>query len=80
MVFQILNRLKWSGGLDSAQVDIIHRGAPGNIKTISGKSITEVRKGYVVYTNREETVIPLHRIVEVRVSGEVLWRRRPREG
>lgn len=79
MVFQTLNRLKWTGKLGSAEVVFIHRGAPGDIKTIKGNSIAEVRKGYIVYRNARETVIPLHRIVEVRLSGEVIWRRE-REG
>ena len=79
MVFQVLNRLKWTGRLGYAEVTFVHRGAPGDIKTISGKNITEVRKGYMVYSNLEETVIPLHRIVEVRVSGEVVWRKRKGE-
>ncbi len=78
MVFQVLNKLKWTGRLDSAEIVFVHRGARGDIKVISGKSIAELKKGHLVYRNRQETVIPLHRVVEVRVSGEVLWRRKPR--
>jgi uncharacterized protein (UPF0248 family) len=76
MVYNILNRLKWTGKLRNCEVVILHRGAERDRKTIKGGCITEVKKGYFLYKNREETHIPMHRILEVRVKGEVVWKRK----
>jgi uncharacterized protein (UPF0248 family) len=76
MVFQTLNRLKWVGGLRDCEIVILHRGAPGNRKTIPGSHLTEIKKSYFCYRNGRETRIPLHRILEVRLEGEAIWKRR----
>jgi uncharacterized protein (UPF0248 family) len=75
MVYRVLSRLKWVGGLEDCEVVIVHRGAPGNRKTISGKKITEVKRSYFYHRNGRDTCIPLHRILEVRVRGKVIWSR-----
>ncbi len=76
MVFQILNRLKWQGKLHEAEIIIVHRGAPENRKTIKGSGITELKKGYFYYKSKnKEIYIPLHRIIEVRQRGKILWRK-----
>ncbi len=81
MVFEVLNRLKWEGGLGECEIVIRHRGAPGDVLTIPGKSLTELKRDHFIYTNErgEETFIPLHRILEVRSGGKVLWKRKARE-
>jgi uncharacterized protein (UPF0248 family) len=76
MVFQALNKLKWTGKLDRCEVIILHRGAPGDRKTIQGSRITELKKSYFSYdSGREEVTIPLHRIREIRVDGKVVWKK-----
>jgi uncharacterized protein (UPF0248 family) len=80
MVFRVLGRLLWEGRLENAGILIIHRGAPGDIKEIAGSSITEVKRSYVtVRGSPQDTVIPLHRIVEVRVDGKQVWKRAPKK-
>lgn len=77
MVYRFLGKLFWKGGLERADIIIIHRGAPDDRKAIPGSSVTEVKSGYITYKSRynEETVIPLHRILEVRLDGRVAWKR-----
>ncbi len=80
MVFQVLNRLKWQGGLEKCEVIILHRGAPGDRKAISGSKLTGLDRHYFYYSDGgRETTIPLHRIQEVRLEGETLWKRKARE-
>jgi uncharacterized protein (UPF0248 family) len=77
MVYQVLGKLLWKGGLGKAEVVILHRGAPGNKKIIFGRDISEVKRSYFVYRNQagEETTIPIHRILEVRHEGKQVWKR-----
>jgi len=76
MVFQALNRLKWQGLLARAEITIIHRGAPGDRMLIEGSSITELKKSYFCYqSGGRETHIPLHRVVEIRLDGKLIWSR-----
>ncbi len=77
MVYRVLGKLLWKGGLPKTEIIIIHRGAPENKKTIPGRSVTEVKKSYLVYVTDvdEETTVPLHRIMEVRFDGKIVWKR-----
>jgi len=78
MVYRILGKLKWGNMLGRADVVIVHRGGPGDRKTIPGREITEVSKGRFVYVNilGEETSIPFHRVLEVRLDGKQIWKRK----
>ena len=79
MVFQALNRLKWKGGLQKCEIIILHRGAPGDRKTIHGSQVTGLDRHYFYYSGGgRETTIPLHRIQEVRLEGKSLWKRKPK--
>ena len=76
MVFQTLNRLKWTGKLDRAEVIILHRGAPNNRKTIRGSQLTEVKKGYFSFASAgRETTIPNHRVREIRLDGKIIYKK-----
>ena len=79
MVFQALNRLKWKGGLERCEIVIIHRGAPGDRKTIHGSQVTGLDRHYFYYTERSrETTIPLHRIQEIWLDEKLVWKRKPK--
>ncbi len=81
MVFGTLNRLKWNGRLSSCTVVILHRGAPGDRKTIAGGEITELKKSYFTYSSSgRECTIPLHRVIEIKAGGEIIWKRKRKEG
>jgi uncharacterized protein (UPF0248 family) len=80
MVYQVLNRLKWTKKIGDCEIIILHRGAPDDRKSISGGQITEVKRSYFSFKDAErETTIPMHRILEVRIGGRVLWKRKPKE-
>ena len=80
MVYHVLGRLAWKGGIEKVDIVILHRGAPDDRKTVHGRDITSVKKGHFVYTDitGRETTIPLHRILEVRVDGKAVWKRAPK--
>jgi len=78
MAYQTLNKLKWTGKLNKSKVIILHRGAPEDRKIISGKDITEVHKHYFLYKtsdDSEETLIPMHRILEIELDGKTIWKK-----
>ena len=72
---ETLNFLKWGERCDPARVAVtyIHRGAPGDIRKISGDEIRELDRSFMVL---EECSIPYHRIVLIEREGETLFRRR----
>ena len=77
MVFETLNRLKWTGRLADAEIVFIHRGAENDRKTISGGKITSLKRPHFYYKdNARETHIPNHRVLEIRLDGRLLWKKR----
>jgi|YelNatPaOPRAMG01_1025707.scaffolds.fasta_scaffold147824_2 uncharacterized protein (UPF0248 family) len=80
MAYSILNKLKWTKKLEECEVVILHRGAENNKKAISGSSITEIKKSHFYYKNGKiETFIPMHRVLEIRLKGEIIWQKRKKE-
>jgi uncharacterized protein (UPF0248 family) len=75
MAFEVLNRLKWEGGLERCEIIILHRGALGDRKAIHGSQVTGLDRHYFWYKNGRETTIPLHRIREIRLEEKILWKR-----
>lgn len=78
MVNNILNKLKWVGGIKQSEIVILHRGAPEDRKIIPGKNVTEIKKSYFHYKedgSGRETYIPLHRILEIRSGKNIIWKR-----
>jgi uncharacterized protein (UPF0248 family) len=73
--FDILNKIKWTSGLEKCEIVILHRGAPDNRKIISGNKIIDIKRDRFWYINREETVIPMHRILEIKLEGTVVWKK-----
>ncbi len=83
MAFDTLNRLKWTGKLPACDVVILHRGAPADRKVINGRRITQVKKSFFYYKDKEggdERFIPMHRVMEIRAGGETIWKRSTRKG
>jgi uncharacterized protein (UPF0248 family) len=84
----LFNERKWKDGdLSGLAVDIVHRGAPGDQRTVFGADILEIRPGgLLVRVEPDEAepddtaFIPYHRVLVVRDRDEaVLWERRGRE-
>ncbi len=77
MVFNTLNKLKWTNNLKDCKIVILHRGLPENRKIISGEKITELKRSYFLYKDSDrEVFIPLHRVIEIKVKGKIIWKRK----
>ncbi len=76
MVWNLLNKLKWTNRLDDCEIIILERGSPENKKSIPGNKITEIKRHYFYYKNGEEIFIPMHRVLEIKEKGKVVWKRK----
>jgi len=79
----ILNGLRWQSNLNPNDYAItyLHRGAPGDVKIIRASDIRSLGKSYFTFKNsmdEEETLIPFHRIIEIRKTTDdsILWVKR----
>ncbi len=79
MVRQVLNELLWhpEKSLKDARITYIHRGAPKDRITITGAEIERLDQAhFIIKRLGRETWIPYHRITEVKVGNEVLYRKK----
>ncbi|MDH7508269.1 MAG: RNA repair domain-containing protein [Methanomassiliicoccales archaeon] len=69
---EILNELKWrkDRNLAEAEIHYLHRGAPNNIKIISGSEIKELGRYFFSVGDSE---VPYHRIRKIIYRGEILF-------
>ncbi len=77
--YEVLKRLFWmmrSGQLEASAVElvVVDRSAPEGLGTVKLPGDAVLMKDRVVLPD-SDTQIPLHRVVEVRVGGETVWRR-----
>ncbi|KXA93795.1 hypothetical protein AKJ65_05945 [candidate division MSBL1 archaeon SCGC-AAA259E19] len=73
---EVLNKLKWHPDfeLNDAEITILHRGAPGDRRTIQGEDILDLGKGFMtVRRGREEVKIPYHRVLKINTPAETVW-------
>lgn len=81
MVFETLNRLRWKGGLDEAEIVITDRGSPGDRKVVKGSQVSLIKRGYFYFIeDKSEIYIPNHRVLKIRVRGETLWKKAAKKG
>jgi len=78
LIRDLLNKLKWDPKEDIRDYIIvyIHRGALNDRRQIPAHLIEKVYVGSFLCTlDDEETIIPFHRILEIRniVSGEIVY-------
>lgn len=73
----LLNKLKWTGKLKGCEIVILHRGTPSNKRVINSEQITEIKKSNFMYKDKKgfEIFIPMHRVLEIRMRGKVVWKR-----
>ena len=68
---EVLNEIKWRhNALDEVLVTYVHRGAPGDVLTISGKDIVELGRSFF---STGEATIPYHRIVRIVFRQKVVF-------
>lgn len=73
-----LNKLKWHPDFEikNAEITIVHRGAPRDRKTLSGANVLDIGSGFLMIESEDKEVrIPYHRIVEIKILGETIWKR-----
>lgn len=83
MVKKVLDELKWhpKKSLEGIEITYVHRGAPGDELTILAEDIVRFDKSFFVIDRAgRETLIPYHRIKEIKKAKEVLWSKRIGEG
>jgi uncharacterized protein (UPF0248 family) len=73
-----LEALQWGEGRKLAELEflITDRAVPGGQRTLSGKDIKGRDASFL--TTLDGTQIPFHRVVEVRLEGRTVWRKRTR--
>jgi len=76
----ILNRLRWevTENPENYLITYRHRGAPGDIKQIRASHIKTIGKSYFTFQDNlseEETLIPYHRVLEIRntMKDSITW-------
>ncbi len=75
----LMSGFKWKKTLPHSEVVILHRGAPDDRKRINGDQITEIKKDHFSYINfetKEEVYIPMHRVLEIWMGKELVWKKR----
>ena len=74
----ILNELKWKGmDLNECSIQYIHRGVPGDTKTVSGEDIIDIGRSFI--TLYPDTMIPYHRILIIKYKGTILYMKKAPE-
>lgn len=73
MVKNILDMILWHPEMEieKCKITYVHRGAPGNLKTIEGSCISKLERGFLIL--KEGTQIPCHRIIKIKCSNELIW-------
>lgn len=69
----VLNRLRWTEGLEGVVVTYLHRGAPGDRMSIKGEDVVELERSFFVTADSK---IPYHRIRQIKRKDEVLYKDR----
>jgi len=69
---EVLTRLRWKEGEDLGEATVwyIHRGAPGDLMSISGGDILDLGRSFF---ETGEAMIPYHRVVRIEYRGEVIF-------
>ncbi len=74
----ILNEIKWRfESLNKCKVHYIHRGVPGDVKTVKGSEIKNIERGFLVLQGTVEDVyIPYHRIIRIEFNDQTIFERK----
>jgi uncharacterized protein len=70
----ILNELKWRKKFvfQDTKIYYIHRGAPNNIKMITGSEVVSIKKTFI---ETVDAMIPHHRIFKIKYQQKILFDR-----
>jgi len=82
---EVLNRISWDSRYrkEDYEVVFIHRGAQMNRRTAPCRLIRNIQPSWFTYVDEEgnETIIPFHRVLEIRnvKTGEPIWKKREKK-
>jgi uncharacterized protein (UPF0248 family) len=68
----ILNKIKWTKNLEKAEIWYLHRGAPEDMKKITGKEILHIGKSFL---QTRTASIPFHRILKIVYEDTIMFKR-----
>ena len=69
----ILNKFKWHPDFDFELVEITYIHRPEGFATVTGEEVADIGHKFIYLVSG--SAIPVHRIVEIKYAGEVVWRR-----
>ncbi|MCX8172051.1 MAG: DUF504 domain-containing protein [Archaeoglobaceae archaeon] len=72
-VREILNKLRWHPEFDFSSVRVIYSDRFQGFLEFSGSEIQEIGHKFIYLKNG--TVIPQHRIVEIKHKGDCVWKK-----
>ncbi len=72
---EVLNEIKWTDGKDLKECEIfyLHRGAPGDFKTMNGGDIIDLGRSFITLN---EGKIPYHRVFKIVHKGDTVLSRK----
>jgi len=73
MAKNILNMIIWHPEMETkkCRITYVHRGMPGNLKTIEGILIDKLEQGFLML--KDGAQIPYHRIVRIEYKNEIIY-------
>lgn len=72
MIKELINKGLWSNEREHYELVIRHRGVKDNKLVVKLSDIKEIRNGYIVI---DDLWIPLHRVIEIRYKGKIIFSR-----
>jgi uncharacterized protein (UPF0248 family) len=73
-VREVLNKIRWTGDMDTVEIWYVHRGAPEDMKMVHGCDVSEVGRSFLKVG---ESMIPHHRVFRIVDGGKVVFERKP---
>jgi len=70
--------LKWHPDYDFGKVSVIYIDRPIGYSELSAQDIEDIGHKFIYL--KDDEVIPVHRIAEIKYKGKTFWRRRDEEG
>lgn len=70
---ETLTRLFWVNKMKGVTIEILHRGAPNDRKSMDGKDVESITEGFLIL--RDGTMIPIHRIRKIWERGKLVLER-----
>ena len=76
-IHDMVNRVVWSQDKNLYSIVVIDRLAPDGKRVISGECIKKISRGFIIVSCQgfEDSMIPLHRVIEIRKNNTILWSR-----